>query len=111
MVATGDYSHGIDFAARIRAVGYRLLSAGEDIDTGLPTPSQVVAAWMHSAPHCRNILYPAFRDIGVGESPASALGPLGPPATWTLDFGLTTRERSLSANARPADGCPYSMAS
>jgi uncharacterized protein YkwD len=111
MVATRDYSHGSNFAGRIRAVGYNLLSAGEDIDTGMPTPSQVVAAWLHSTPHCQNILYPAFRDIGVGESPASVFGPLGPSATWTLDFGLTRSERPLSTNARPADGCPYGMAS
>lgn len=79
MVATRNYSHGSNFGARIRAVGYNLLSAGEDIDTGMPTPSQVVAAWMHSTPHCQNILYPAFRDIGVGESPASVFGPPGHP--------------------------------
>ena len=109
MVATRNYSHGSAFA-RMRSAGYNFLAAGENIDTGMPTPRQVVAAFMASTQHCQNILYPAFWDIGVGESPASAFGPHGPPATWTIDFGLTRSERPRSTNARPADGCPYHLA-
>jgi uncharacterized protein YkwD len=53
------------------------------------TPAAIVAAWMHSPPHREIILTEAFRDIGVGASPAApaalAAGRVG--ATYTVEFG------------------------
>ncbi len=107
MVSTDRYTHGSNFAGRLMASGYPFLAAGEDIDTGSPTPSAVVTAWMDSAPHCRNILAPLFRDIGIGVSPLPVSEAANFPGTWTLDLGLSRSETAPSQNWSPADGCPY----
>ena len=38
---------------------------GENIAAGYRTPADVVAGWLRSPGHCRNIMTPA-RDLGVG---------------------------------------------
>jgi len=108
MVAGGDFSQGTDFARRISAAGYDWQTAGENIATGYPTPQAVVAGWIASTDHCRNILDPSFRNVGTGETPAPVGGWAGGPATWTQDFALPMGQRPASRNWGPADGCPYS---
>jgi uncharacterized protein YkwD len=98
MVATGDFSHGSDFVARIDAVGIRPATAGENIATGFPTPRQVVRGWMGSPGHCRNILDPGYTAVGTGVLP----GPR-PHGTWTEDFATPRGARARSANWGPAD--------
>jgi uncharacterized protein YkwD len=105
MVTTGIFSHGVDFAARVSAVGYVWTSAGENIATGFQTPRQVVSAWMASDGHCRNILDPTFADVGTGVS-THRLGQYG-PSTWTQDFGLSIGHSNPSGNSGPQRGCPY----
>jgi uncharacterized protein YkwD len=39
---------------------------GENIAWGQPDPATVVQGWIDSPPHCENMLWPAFRTIGVG---------------------------------------------
>jgi hypothetical protein len=39
---------------------------GENIAAGAPTPEIVVQGWMDSPGHCENIMFPAYRVIGVG---------------------------------------------
>jgi uncharacterized protein YkwD len=62
---------------------------GENLAWGagaLATPRAVVQGWMASADHRRQVLEPAFRDLGVGV----ALGvpvPGAAGATYTVDFG------------------------
>lgn len=107
MVATGSFTHGSNFAARISAVGYDWQTAGENIATGFATPRQVVAGWMASPDHCRNILDPSFRDIGTGLSAAAVGSWASQPSTWTNDFGLTMSQRPPSGNTGPQSGCPY----
>jgi uncharacterized protein YkwD len=112
MVARGVFSHGPGnaFADRISATGYDWQAAGENIATGYPTPRSVVAAWMASADHCRNILDPVFRDVGTGVNPRPVRGAATGPATWTLDFGLLQGQSPGSTNQRPMAGCPYRRA-
>jgi uncharacterized protein YkwD len=107
MVATGTFSHGQDFAGRISAAGYRWSAVGENIATGYATPAQVVTGWMRSKGHCKNILSPEFRDLGIGvvARPVRPYGTGG--ATWTQDFGLAQGTPPPSHNAGPANGCPY----
>jgi uncharacterized protein YkwD len=107
MIATGQFTHGADFAARITAVGYDWQSAGENIATGYPTPRAVVTAWMASTDHCQNILDPAFRDVGTGESDSPVGTVASGPATWTQDFGLPMSASAPSHNHGPQTGCPY----
>jgi uncharacterized protein YkwD len=105
MVADGSFTHGSNFAGRITAAGFRWSTAGENIAVGFHTAASVVNGWMSSQGHCRNILTPTFRDIGVGVS-NHGVGPY-PSGTWTQDFGLWMGTRPPSANWGPADGCPY----
>ena len=107
MVATGAFTHGANFAGRISAVGYDWQTAGENIATGFPTPQAVVSAWMASPDHCRNILDPAFRDVGTGVTDAAVGRWATQPATFTQDFGLLMSQNAPSGNTGPQNGCPY----
>lgn len=106
MVATGAFSHGPNFTLRFSAGGYNWQAAGENIATGYVTPRSVVDAWMASPGHCRNILDPAFRDLGIGVT-ATPVGRSTPPGTWTEDFGLLMSQSAPSSNTQPQSGCPY----
>jgi uncharacterized protein YkwD len=105
MVSHQDFSHGSNFAGRISAAGFRWSTAGENIASGFPTAASVVGAWMGSAGHCRNILTPTFRNIGVGVSSLGVARYVH--GTWTQDFGLWAGTRPASQNWGPANGCPY----
>jgi uncharacterized protein YkwD len=96
MVARNYFAHeapgGADFVDRIRKAGYiaRVMPAlGEDLAWGsgsLGTPRAIVKGWMDSPGHRANILFPKFREAGVGV----AIGDPGAGqegATYTLDFG------------------------
>lgn len=63
---------------RIRDAGYRR-PGGENIAFGQPDAAEVMADWMHSPGHRRNILDCRLRRIGVGHS---ATGDY-----WVQDFG------------------------
>ncbi|TVX94665.1 transporter [Paenibacillus agilis] len=45
---------------------------GENIAAGYPTPLDVMAAWMASEGHRKNILNPNFTFLGVGYVPGNA---------------------------------------
>lgn len=107
MVSHRDFSHGTDFSVRISAVGFNWSNIGENIATGYRTPNRVVAAWMASPDHCRNILTPTFREVGTGVSPRPIAGSSTIAGTWTQDFGLLMNQRPAVANWGPADACPY----
>jgi uncharacterized protein YkwD len=97
MCARGYFSHdsanGASFADRIRKAGYvprnAFPSLGEDLAWGsgsLGTPREIVQSWMNSPGHRANILYPKFREAGMGV----ALGDPGAGedgVTYALDFG------------------------
>jgi uncharacterized protein YkwD len=107
MVRDGVFSHGTSFARRITGAGVSWSAAGENIATGFSTPHAVVGAWMASTGHCRNILDPSFRLLGVGVDPHPVRGWANGGATWTQDFALPAGRRAPSQNWGPADGCPY----
>ena len=104
MVARGEFDHA-DFTGRIDAVHYDWQTAGENIATGYNTPRSVVAAWMASPGHCRNILSPSFADIGVGLNPNPVGSGVGDAATWTEDFGLWMGHAAPSTNTGPMNSC------
>jgi uncharacterized protein YkwD len=74
MATTGEFSHigrdGSTFAARARAAGYAN-PAGENIAWGYASATEVMAAWMASPGHRRNILNCAVQSIGTGVSYAA----------------------------------------
>jgi uncharacterized protein YkwD len=104
MVATGDFTHGSDFSARISAVGFAWSAAGENIASGFATPRAVVQAWMASTGHCQNILNPTYSRVGTGVNPHS-VGGFGGGATWAQDFALPRGQRAPSSDWGPADHC------
>jgi uncharacterized protein YkwD len=107
MVATHEFTHGVNFAGRISATGFHWSSAGENIATGYVTPRQVVNGWMGSTGHCQNILNPTYRDVGTGVNRHAIGGFATGPATWTQDFALPLGKSAPSRNWGPAERCPY----
>jgi uncharacterized protein YkwD len=116
MVRESFFAHrapaGPDLAARLTRAGYLSRAAtdwfvGENLGwaTGTAaTPRQLLAAWMASPGHRRNILEPAFRDVGIGVAPGTpAAGPDG--VTVTTDFGTrhirAARRRRARVRRRP----------
>jgi uncharacterized protein YkwD len=72
-----------------RALGWKI---GENIAWGTgerATPVDIVDSWMHSPPHRRNILDPAFHEIGMGIAIGAPvdLGPGLEAATYANHFG------------------------
>jgi uncharacterized protein YkwD len=78
--ATHTGSDGSTLASRIDAVGYGWSSLAENVATGYPDAQSVMAGWMASDGHSRNILSVNV-DIGVGL----AYGADGRPY-WTQVF-------------------------
>lgn len=69
---------------RIRKERYYYRAAGEVIAGGHKTPESVVAAWMRSPGHCRVIMNPRYKHVGVGRTrnSDSRWG-----VYWVVDFG------------------------
>jgi len=69
MAARNYFSHtspeGGTLGARVTAAGYAWSSVAENIAAGQADASAVVAGWMASPGHCRNIMTAALRDIGM----------------------------------------------
>jgi uncharacterized protein YkwD len=89
MVLNKFFSHtgadGSSAGQRISRQGYPWRTYGENIAVGYPTVSSVIQGWLGSEGHCRNLMDPAFTEIGAGY----AIGPFGgnPAARyWTLDL-------------------------
>lgn len=95
MLVDGYYDHasfdGTSFWQRIRAF-YNARSLGENLLAVSPTvtPRRAVALWMASPEHRRNMLDPAFREIGISAMHV-LVAPLifggGPVTVVTADFG------------------------
>jgi len=78
-------SDGSSAGQRISRQGYPWRAYGENIAVGDPTVSSVTRGWLGSERHCRNLMNPAFTEIGAGY----AIGPFGgnPAARyWTFDL-------------------------
>jgi uncharacterized protein YkwD len=83
-------------ASRASAAGYAKGAAhwgiGENLGFGtgrLGSPKSIVSAWMHSGLHRDVILSKKWRQIGVGVTLGSPIGPDGNGmATYTVDFGF-----------------------
>ncbi|GEC05469.1 hypothetical protein SSP24_31240 [Streptomyces spinoverrucosus] len=72
-------SDGSNPGDRITKAGYAWSTYGENVAYGYSSPEQVMAGWMSSPGHKRNILNCAFKEIGVGLAQ--------PGNYWTQDFG------------------------
>ncbi|OOV15944.1 hypothetical protein BXU09_09160 [Deinococcus sp. LM3] len=70
MAAQNYFSHtskdGRTAGQRIAAAGYAYRTWGENIIAGQPTAQAAVDGWLKSEGHCKNIMNPNFRELGVG---------------------------------------------
>ena len=72
-------SDGSSFSQRINDTGYSGSPVGENIAGGGTEPAGVVARWIDSDGHCRNIMNGSANQIGVGYVSGGQWGSL-----WTL---------------------------
>lgn len=89
MAERGFFDHtnpeGVGPFERIPAAGYTGgHPMGENIAAGYPTAADVMGTWMDSPGHCKNIMNPEFRELGVGYYylPSAEYRHL-----WTQTFG------------------------
>lgn len=84
MAARGDLSHSVDgtLPERVRAYGYDVAAAAENIGWNYRSVPAVITGWKNSAGHRKNLLNPRVRDVGF----AAAAGPNGEPY-WALVLG------------------------
>ncbi|MBE0568454.1 MAG: CAP domain-containing protein [Deltaproteobacteria bacterium] len=78
-------SDGSSAGQRISRQGYSWRAYGENIAVGNQTVSSVLQGWLGSEGHCRNLMDPAFTEVGAGY----AIGPFGGNLAaryWTLDL-------------------------
>jgi len=57
--------------------GYRSIEIGENIAFGQESIAEVMQGWFKSAGHCRNLMNPRFKEVGIAED----------KKYWVQDFG------------------------
>ncbi len=97
-VPAHEGSDGSAPADRADHAGYPWVRIGENVASGTPTASTVVALWMNSRGHRHNILTPEFRDAGVGvvDVPGSAWG-----TYWVMMYGRTDDTERSTVRCHP----------
>ena len=69
--------NGDNAGARIREVGYLWMAYGENIAMGYNNEKEVVAGWIKSPGHCKNIMNRNYKEMGVAKV----------NSYWTQTFG------------------------
>lgn len=84
-----DGSDGSTMSSRLADFGYVYSRAGENVAGGYETPADVMAGWMSSEGHRRNILNPNFTEIGIGYviAPNNMFGFDMLFPAWVMDLG------------------------
>ena len=88
MACNGHSSHtasdGSSTRDRVTAQGYQFVAVGENIAAGCEAPREVIALWMNSPGHRKNMLDPSFTEMGAGYlyDPKSKY-----LSYWTVIFG------------------------
>lgn len=72
MYANNYFSHeakdGSKAGDRIDRLGYRWRTYGENIAFGYRSEREVVKSWLLSPGHCKNIMSPSFKEMGVSRA-------------------------------------------
>lgn len=72
MLAMGKLTHtgsdGSNPGQRIARTGYSAATWGENAARGYPTVEAVMAGWLGSAGHCRNLMNAGFTEFGAGKA-------------------------------------------
>ncbi|HLS54931.1 MAG TPA: CAP domain-containing protein [Zeimonas sp.] len=89
MQANDTFDHtgadGSSVGTRVTAAGYAWKMVGENIAAGQPDLDSVIAAWLASPGHCRNIMHPDFVDTALALKPGTSSNTYR--TWWTLVFG------------------------
>lgn len=84
--ARGIYSHigsdGSDLGVRVKREGFPLRLAAENTARGFDSTERLIAFWMGSPDHRKNILNPGMRALGLGLAQ-----PPGDRPNWVLVLG------------------------
>lgn len=87
------YAHkapgGPNLGERAWKSGYSWSLVGENIMERVTTVDAVMDAWLGSKPHRRNILDPAFTEMGLGIALKREAN--GYRAVWVQDFGTSSK--------------------
>lgn len=59
--------NGTSSQDRVVATGYEGYSFGENIYLGAADEKNAIAGWLQSPGHCKNIMRPVFREMGVAR--------------------------------------------
>lgn len=81
-----DSLDGRSMADRVNETGYRWSSIGENIAVGQRSPEQVVQGWLDSPGHCRNMMAPQFKELGVGYYNTGGSSGFTPGRYWVQNF-------------------------
>ncbi len=68
MARRNRLAHRDDLISQMKRLGYRAINENIFYTTGPITAREVVAAWMNSPGHRRNLLAPGMNRIGVGQA-------------------------------------------
>ena len=63
----GSSSSDRIMAAGYKFDGYRSFMAGENIAFGQESIAEVMAGWFKSEGHCKNLMNPGFKEVGVAQ--------------------------------------------
>ena len=61
-------SDGSNPGTRLNRRNYAWSTYGENIAQGYQTEKDVIEGWMNSSGHCKNIMNPSFKEMGVSKS-------------------------------------------
>ena len=90
---------GRSMTDRVIAVGYtykgfKTFTAGENIAQGQMSIAEVMDGWLKSPGHCKNLMNPSFKEVGVAEF----------NQYWVQDFGgrepFSAKEQKLIKSGR-----------
>ena len=109
MLAGGFFEHeskdGSPFSDRVRrfypSAGAAEWSVGENLlfTSGTVGAGAVINAWLNSPGHRRNMLSPAWREVGIGAVKTRSAGGVfggGPVLVVTMDFGVRTASKTIA---------------
>lgn len=91
---------GTTLADRSQEFGYEYGWIGENLAAGQRTPAEVVQAWLDSPCHRKNLLHPAFTEIGIGLRVGGDYG-----IYWVQEFGRPTSAGPYTGPDFEVEGC------
>lgn len=63
--------------------GYKSFAIGENIAWGQESIIEVMNGWINSPGHCKNLMNPAFKEVGVAENNEYWVQDFGGRESWT----------------------------